>query len=396
MVINVGEDTTLKARIGWQGLTTSEYRDIGEYLLVTGTDFKNGFVDWDSCHFVDKIRYSQDKNIQLKNGDVVITKDGTIGKVGYIKNLKLPATLNSGVFVIRPKKDAINTKLMYYIFTSKIFDDFLSKLTAGSTINHLYQKDFVNFEFEIPDDIDEQKNIAKALSDTDELIDSIQTLKEKKENIKTGTMQQLLTAKKRLDGFCEEWKEKTLGDIAIVIGGGTPSTTNNLFWNGHINWFTPTEIGFAKYVKKSVRKITQLGFMNSSAQILPEGTILLTSRAGIGSCSILLEKSATNQGFQSLIAKENTNNEFLYYLTKTLKNKLLEKASGSTFLEISPSNVKSIDIVIPSKKEEQKAIANILSDMDNEIETLTRKLEKTKAIKEAMMDELLTGNTRLI
>ncbi len=93
---------TLKARIGWQGLTTAEYRIQGDYLLVTGTEFKDGKIDWDSCFYVDYERYKQDKNIQLKTDDVLVTKDGTIGKIAFVDNLPMVATLNSGVFVIRP------------------------------------------------------------------------------------------------------------------------------------------------------------------------------------------------------------------------------------------------------------------------------------------------------
>lgn len=159
--IHIGTDATLKARIGWQGLTTNEYRDSGEYYLVTGTDFENGLVNWDTCHYVDKWRYTQDKNIQLKEHDVLITKDGTIGKAGFVKHLKLPATLNSGVFVIRANPEKIDQKYLYYILTSDIFDEFLNRLTAGSTINHLYQKDFVHFTFDAPK-VEEQKAIAEA------------------------------------------------------------------------------------------------------------------------------------------------------------------------------------------------------------------------------------------
>ncbi len=393
-VVNIGEDCTLKARIGWQGLTVEEYRDNGNYFLVTGTDFNNGLVDWDTCHYVDKWRYTQDKNIQLKTGDVLITKDGTIGKVGYVENLILPATLNSGVFVVRPKHDEIFPKYLYYIFTSEIFEAFLSRLTAGSTINHLYQKDFVYFDFYIPH-LSEQKAIATALSCVDVLIASLEALIAKKENIKTATMQQLLTGKKRLDGFSGEWEEKKLGDIVTVIGGGTPSTTISNYWNGHIDWYTPTEVGKDKYISKSIRTLTDEGFQNSSTTILPIGTILFTSRAGIGDMSILMTEGCTNQGFQSFVVKKDIDNEFIYYLTSTLTSKFLQNASGSTFLEISPNQVKQINVLVPKYKE-QIAIATILSDMDKELEALNTRLEKTKAIKVGMMQELLTGKTRLI
>ncbi|HEV2498091.1 MAG TPA: restriction endonuclease subunit S [Terriglobia bacterium] len=98
----LGDTAILKARIGWQGLTTAEYRDTGDYYLVTGTDFQGGHIDWTHCHFVDVSRYSQDKNIQLRARDVLVTKDGTIGKVALVTHLEKPGTLNSGVFVIRP------------------------------------------------------------------------------------------------------------------------------------------------------------------------------------------------------------------------------------------------------------------------------------------------------
>ena len=195
--VTIGRDCTLKARIGWQGLTVGEYKDTGNYFLVTGTDFNNGLVDWDTCHYVDKWRYTQDKNIQLKVGDVLITKDGTIGKVGYVENLVLPATLNSGVFVVRPKHGEIFSKYLYYIFASEIFEEFLNRLTAGSTINHLYQKDFVYFNFKIPEFL-EQEAIAIVLTDMDKELESLKNRLEKTKTIKKGMMQELLTGKTRL------------------------------------------------------------------------------------------------------------------------------------------------------------------------------------------------------
>lgn len=187
----------------------------------------------------------------------------------------------------------------------------------------------------------------------------------------------------------EDWEVKTIDEIADVNGGGTPSTTISEFWNGSINWFTPTEIGYSKYVNESKRKITHEGLNKSSAKILPKGTVLLTSRAGIGDIAILELESSTNQGFQSLTAKENTSNEFLYYLILISKEQLLKKASGSTFLEISPNNVKSIQIPLPPL-DEQKAIATALSDVDALIQSLDALIAKKKAIKQGAMQELLT------
>ncbi len=195
---NLGKDATLKARIGWQGLTKSEYKNIGDFYLVTGTDFLSGNIDWENCVYVEESRYSQDKNIQLKINDVLITKDGTIGKVALVRELKKPTTLNSGVFVIRPINNSFDPKFFFYVLSSKIFKDFLDQLSAGSTINHLYQKDFVNFKFFAPKEIKEQKRIAQILSDMDEEILALKTKLKKQKQFKQGMMQVLLTGKIRL------------------------------------------------------------------------------------------------------------------------------------------------------------------------------------------------------
>lgn len=197
--LNFAESAKLKARIGWQGLTTSEYLQSGYAYLITGTDFHNGRIKWETCHFVDEKRYKQDLNIQIKKHDILLTKDGTIGKVVYISNVQKPTTLNSGVFVIRPaKEDSFDPNFVYHILNSFLFDNFLAKLSAGSTINHLYQKDFVDFTFKAPSELVEQQAIAQVLSDMDSEIDQLEKKLAKYQQIKQGMMQELLTGRIRL------------------------------------------------------------------------------------------------------------------------------------------------------------------------------------------------------
>ena len=191
------DHAVLKARIGWQGLTTEEYLLIGEHYLVTGTDFVGGQIDWSNCSFVDYSRFIQDSNIQVRPSDVLLTKDGTIGKVAFVDSLPGPATLNSGVFVIRPKNEDTISKYLYYVMRSRIFDAFLSQLQAGSTISHLYQKDFVRFTFRAPKK-EEQAAIATVLSDMDAEINALEKRRNKTTAIKQAMMQELLTGRVRL------------------------------------------------------------------------------------------------------------------------------------------------------------------------------------------------------
>ena len=192
----------------------------------------------------------------------------------------------------------------------------------------------------------------------------------------------------RFPEFTEGWATKSISDLATVIGGGTPDTTVKSYWNGDIQWFTPSEIGKNKYVDLSLRTITEEGLNNSSAKLLPPHTILLSSRATVGECSIALQECATNQGFQSLIAK-NCDMDFLYYLIQTKKKELIRKACGSTFLEISANEIRKIHTYVPSINE-QKKIGVLLSLIDKRIATQNKIIEDLRLLRDAISVCLLS------
>lgn len=183
-----------------------------------------------------------------------------------------------------------------------------------------------------------------------------------------------------------KWIETTLGNIGDFIGGGTPDTTNPDYWNGDILWYTPTEVKEAK-VGTSIRTITKEGLKNSSAKLLPKGSLLLTTRATIGDIAIADSECTTNQGFQSLVVKETEANSFWYYWIIQHKNELIKKASGSTFPEIGKNEITKINALKPKKKEQQK-IASCLSSLDEVIAAHSQKLELLKEHKKGLMQNL--------
>ena len=166
----------------------------------------------------------------------------------------------------------------------------------------------------------------------------------------------------------------------MVVGGGTPDTNNHKYWNGDIQWFTPSEIGRDKYVTNSLRTISEEGLNKSSAKLLPIGTILLSSRATVGECSINKVECTTNQGFQSLITKEYFSKEFVFYLMQTKRKELIRKSCGSTFLEISANEVRKIKIAVPTSKEQEK-ISKLLALLDERIATQNKIIEELKKLK---------------
>ena len=193
----------------------------------------------------------------------------------------------------------------------------------------------------------------------------------------------------RFPEFSGEWVTKSINDLAVVIGGGTPDTTVKSYWDGEIQWFTPSEIGKNKYVDSSLRTITEVGLNNSSAKLLPPNTILLSSRATIGECSLSLRECATNQGFQCLVSKK-CNVDFLYYLIQTKKKDLIRKSCGSTFLEISANEVRKIQVSVPSDVEQQK-IAELLSLIDERIATQNKIIEKLQSLIKGLNDNIHKG-----
>lgn len=188
-----------------------------------------------------------------------------------------------------------------------------------------------------------------------------------------------------------EWEIKKISEIANVISGGTPSTQIKDYWdNGTIAWATPTDItATGKYIKKTEQYITEEGLKNSSANMLPIGSVLMTSRATIGAKSISTVPMTTNQGFKSLICSEKSYNEYIYYLIDIIRDGFIKLSSGSTFLEISKKEVENFKIAIPPIQE-QKKIASILSTVDNQIENTEKLIDKTKELKQGLMQTLLT------
>ena len=273
--------------------------------------------------------------------------------------------------------------LVHY-FDSPKWNGQVSAIAVEGARNHgllnVGIEDFFGTQHFVPNNKKEQKKIATFLNLIDERISTQIRIIEELKLYRNTLVFRLLTPK-------DKWLRLSIGDVAHVIGGGTPDTNIEDYWNGNIQWYTPSEIGKKKYVTESERTLTQKGLDNSSAKLLPPNTILLSTRATIGECSIAKQECCTNQGFQSLIANKVTP-EFLYYLIQTKKKDLLSKASGSTFAEISANEVRKIHICIPSTQEEQKAIVQPLSAYDEKIETECKILHLYELQKQFLLGQM--------
>lgn len=200
----------------------------------------------------------------------------------------------------------------------------------------------------------------------------------------------------RFDGFEGEWEEKKLKETSKIVGGGTPSTKNEEYWDGEINWFTPSEIDSRRYFSSSGRKITEKALSKSSAKLLDKNkTVLFTSRATIGEVGLLKEDSTTNQGFQSLVIKDDFDLNFMYSIAQTLKRKALSLSVGSTFKEISKSSFEDIEVYTPIKNEQEK-IGDLFKKIDDLIEIQEGKVSKMEDFKKSMLQKMFPKKDELV
>jgi type I restriction enzyme, S subunit len=365
---------------------------------VRTPNVRNGKFVRDELRFTDKQSFREWTARAIPQiGDILITREAPLGEVCLVPS-DVRVCLGQRMMLYRPDRDKVDGHFLLYALMSSGVQNNLLKKIGGSTVGHAKVGDIRNLQVPIPPTKPEQEAIAEALSDAVALIDSLRQLLAKKRHLKQGATQDLLSGKKRLPGFSGEWEMKRLGDVAAIRSGGTPSTTQPQFWDGDVLWCTPTDItglnGF-KYLTDTTRKISRLGLISSSAEVIPPNSIVMTSRATIGECAINLVPVSTNQGFKNFIPFENVDVEFLYYLLLTQKQGFIRLCGGSTFLEIGKSQLAAYEVRVP-RRAEQTAIAAILSDMDAEIGALEAKLAKTRQLKQGMMQQLLTGRIRLL
>lgn len=393
----------IKGRIGWQGLRKDEFISEGPYL-ITGINFDRGRIIWNECYHITNERYEQAPEIQLKVGDVLMTKDGTIGKLLYVDNLPDKASLNSHLFVMRPINDSFISKYFYYHLQSEKFKKYIDNNKTGSTMPAITQAAMEKYKLILPT-LEEQEKIASILSTVDEQIDNVDVLIKKNKDLKKGLMQTLLTKgightkfkKTEIGEIPDEWEVKKIIDIATTTSGGTPSRAKKEYYeNGIYPWVKTGEL-YNKYISETEEYITEDALKNSSAKLVQEGAVIIAMYgATIGKLSIAKRSVTTNQACCSIICNDNIcYNEYLYYRLDFEKENIINLGAGGAQPNISQDIIKSYKLAIPSIVEQQR-IALILSEIDEKIDEYENKKQKLEEIKKGLMQQLLTGKIRVL
>ena len=269
-----------------------------------------------------------------------------------------------------------------YVALTDRFTNYMLNCSSGSSNSQkrVTPDDIMDYVITVPSLL-EQERVASFLETIDAKIQAQQDLIELLKKYKRGLNHKLIFE-------IDEQYNRELGTVCSIVGGGTPDTLRPEYWEGNVEWFTPSEIGKSKYVLSSLRKISQVGLSNSSAKSLPAGTVLLTTRATLGEMSIARSECSTNQGFQSLVAdSKRVLPEYLYYLQILIKPWCEKYASGNTFREISKASLSKCVVPVPCLNS-QKRIVCILSRIDELIETHERAEDSLTQIKEGLLQQL--------
>lgn len=373
----------MHARIGWQNLRTSEFLDTGDYYLITGTDFDNGRVNLSTCHYVDRSRYEQDTKIQIQNGSILITKDGTLGKVAFVEGLDRPATLNAGVFNVEITKDFVDNKYLFQYLKAPFLMEYVDKKATGGTIKHLNQNILVDFPAAMPK-VEEQRLIGAYFEQFDYLI----TLHQCKCEI-------LLKLKDAIFQSIEKttWEQRKFSDLVLIERGGSPRPIDDFITedpNG-LNWI---KIGDApeqgNYITKTAEKIKLEG-LSKTRQVQP-GDLILSNSMSFGKPYIMAINGCIHDGW--LLIRDTQNNFDLKFLCHLLGTpQMIEQyksfAAGSTVNNLNKELVGNTLVTVPTKAE-QGVLGKYFEHLDHLITLHQRKLILLKQLKKAMEIAMFT------
>ena len=393
----------------WKIQYLSDFGDVisGGTPSTTVSEYWDGDIAWctpsDITSTMGKYIYKTDRNIThqgLKNSAATILPPNSIllctrATIGELKLSGVPMATNQGFKNLCPNATG-NVDYLYYLLQTKKKD--MVELAIGSTFLEISKKALCSIALQTPS-LPEQECIAEALSDVDSMISSLEKLIAKKKAVKQGAMQELLTGKKRLPGFTGEWHHEPFGKLCTICRGGSPRPIQDYLTTSDsgINWIKIGDVKpNAKYITSTQEKIVESGV--SMSRRVYKGDFILSNSMSFGRPYILKLDGCIHDGWLAIQDYQVAfDTDFLYYVlgSNYVFEQYIQMAAGSSVQNLNKDKVAKLDVFVPPM-EEQSAIASILSDMDNEIEALEQKLEKTRQIKQGMMQQLLTGKIRLV
>ena len=378
--------------VDYRGKTPTK-TDSGVFL-VTAKNVKDGYIDYGvSQEYISEDDYEEVMHRgKPEIGDVLITTEAPCGNVAQVNRADI--ALAQRIIKYRGQSNIVDNTYLKDYLQSPEFQNILNAKSSGGTVKGIKGSILHQQEIKYPK-YEEQFKIGSYFNNLDNLITLHQRKCDDTKELKKYMLQKMFPKNGekfpeiRFKGFTEAWEQRKLGELAEIVGGGTPSTSVNSYWDGDIDWYAPAEIGEQIYLESSQLKITEEGLNKSSAKILPIGTVLFTSRAGIGKTAILQKEGCTNQGFQSIVPnKEKLDSYFIFTRSEELKRYGETVGAGSTFVEVSGKQMANMELMMPKTMPEQQQIGEFFANLDHLITLHQRKCDTLKELKKYMLQNM--------
>ena len=389
----------MHARIGWQNLRTSEFLDDGDYMLITGTDFEDGRINFSTCHYVEKERYDQDRNIQISDGSILITKDGTLGKVAYVQGLKKPAILNAGVFNVQIRKENnVDGKYLFQYLKAPFLMDYVGQKATGGTIKHLNQNILVDFPVVMPK-IEEQERLGAYFEQLDHLITLHQRKCEQTQKLKKYMLQKMFPQDKtnvpkiRFDGFTDAWEQRKLGEITELKSA---SRVHKGEWTSNgVPFYRSSDVMAAINGTENEKAFISEELYEKLSKVsgkLEEGDILVTGGGSVGNPYIVPDNKPLYTKDADLLWIKNKGKFHPYFLyefffSPTFRNYLGSISHVGTIAHYTITQLSETPICLPSF-EEQKEVGEYFQSLDNLITLHQQKCDQLQSIKKYMLQNM--------
>ena len=380
------------------GYSKSDLTAIGTPIILYGRLYtKYQFI----IDEVDTFATPKDGSVYSQGNEVIIPASGeTAEDIARASAVEKSGILLGGDLNILRPFNFINPLFLALTISNGEPQKELAKKAQGKSVVHIHNSDIQEISVSFPTRV-EQNRIVAVFRSLDHLITLHQRKYEKLQNMKKACLEKMFpqngsnVPEIRFKGFTEAWEQRKLGELSDIVGGGTPSTSVPEYWDGDIDWYAPAEIANQIYLSSSERRITEEGYNHSSAQILPLGTVLFTSRAGIGKTAILARKGCTNQGFQSIVPHKNKlDSYFIFSRSEELKRYGETVGAGSTFVEVSGKQMANMELMMPQTMDEQETIGAFFKQLDHLITLHQRELEKLQNIKKSMLEKMFVSEKK--
>lgn len=402
--VSLGEHLYIKGRIGWKGLKKDEYLDQGDYRIINATALEEGGINWNDCGYISKERFEESPEIILKDKDILISKDGTIGKLGYVKNLDMDSTVASGIFVVRNQnEDYIDTDFLYYYFKSPFFKWFIKSVTEGSVIPHLYQRDFTDMEFNLFS-LGTQKKCSSILNAIEEKINVNRKINKNLEEIAQSILNEnfFIFSKYSEDQLIDteignipiNWKIYKLKELFNHIKPGTNYQPKRV--EEGIPFLNVKNINSGFIDISDVKYISVEDFKKVHKSWVPEENDILISRIGTLGLIAVIDKEdlplAVHYNFIN-VKSNKLPHQFVYFLFKSnnfqRKYHTIKKYSVQEYVTI--DDFSEIEIALPNTLNELNSQFELFKDIFDKIQKNILEIKKLQKLRDTLLPKLMSG-----